>query len=300
MSIKHFGQQILRQNYQITHAYHLMRLWCEGVRTPKKIVIHQMGKVGSTSIWKSLEDLNLNTPIYHIHALSSQGVEKQVLKSKERFSKLHSIYYEISQAEYLRHQLDGHQNSEAWDIITLVRDPIAQTISSFFQALEMKAKTGAESIQLINNDAYNLSLEKIVDSFHEKYVRNSHRAHPFTWFIDEIQQTLKIDVFADKSSKIADYYIYNGDIANVLLLKLESLERSAKVAFQDFLGIQNFELKSANFGSQKRHYGTLYKDFIKNVNLPDHYLNRMYDSPFMKSLYSGAEIETFYQRWSPS
>ncbi len=301
MNMKSLAQSLLKQNYHVTHLYHRYRLRWQGRQTPEKIIVYQMGKVGSTSVWKSLEALHLNIPIYHVHGMTHQSVAKQIQKSQERFKKLRSIYYEISHAEYLRHQLDHQKITSPWQVITLVRDPIAQTLSSFFQALEMKFKLGTDESGSTSHQAQEQLLNYITQSFYDRYVNNPDRDHPFAWFNQEMKTSLGIDVFSEASSPRAqtasDYYIFSGAIAHVLLLKLESLNEVSKQAFQDFLGIENFTLITSNLGTQKRRYGSLYKEFTKRVALPESYLDRMYRSPMVKAFYSDAEIDGFYRRW---
>ena len=297
MKLKSIAQSLLRQNYYVTHSYHLCRLWWEGLKTPDKIIVYQMGKVGSTTIWKSLEALNLGIPIYHVHGITHHSVQKQVTKSKERFQKLRAIYIEIAQAEYLRNQLDSQTITKPWNVITLVRDPIAQTLSSFFQALEMERKLGFTFRETLSPETHDQAVHEIVQRFHRDYVNNAEREHPYAWFDREMKVSLGINVFIDTTSEVSDYYICSGEKASVLLLKLESLNNSYKKAFRDFLGIQDFHLVTSNLGSQKSRYGSFYKDFIDRVRLPDHYLDSVYYSPLVRTFYSDAEIEDFYQRW---
>jgi len=55
MELKSLAQPLLRQDYRLTHSYHRLRLWQQGLRSKDKIIIYQVGKVGSTTIWKSLD-----------------------------------------------------------------------------------------------------------------------------------------------------------------------------------------------------------------------------------------------------
>lgn len=297
MKLRSIAQSLLRQNYYVTHSYHLCRLWWEGLKTSEKIVVYQMGKVGSTTIWNSLEALELGIPIYHVHGITHHSVRRQICKSKERFQKLRAIYIEIAQAEYLRNQLDSKAVSKPWSVITLVRDPIAQTLSSFFQALEMERKLGIVDRKVLALETHDQAVDEIIQRFHHNYVNNPDRGHPYTWFDREMKMSLGIDVFKGNTSETSDYYIFSEEKASVLLLKLESLNNSYKKAFRDFLGIQDFHLVTSNLGSQKSRYGSFYRDFIDRIELPDQYLDSVYDSPLVRAFYSEAEIEGFYQRW---
>jgi hypothetical protein len=299
MIFKPFVQSLLRQNYYITHPYHRLRLWQEGLRSQDKIVIYQMGKVGSTTIWKSLESLNLGIPIYHIHTLNSDAIAIDIARDKANFSKLRFMYPETIHSEYLRNQLNRKNISNPWNIITLVRDPVAQILSVFFQDLEEELLLGLDYRTKIQEEGEQKVLQEVIARFYKEYVENPNRKHPFEWFDFEFKETLNIDLFDAPTFSGKDYYIYNTELANVLLLKLESLNDSCQSAFQEFLRIQNFNLVRSNVALQKR-YKDLYKNFLREVNLSTDYLDKMYQTKLVKHFYSEFEIEQFYQSWKIS
>lgn len=106
MKNKSIIQSLLRQNYYVTHTYHRFHLWLEGQTSRDKIVVYAMPKVGSTTIWKSLESLSLSIPAYHIHTLSTEKINENVEIDKVNFQQLRFMYPETIQSEYLRSQLD--------------------------------------------------------------------------------------------------------------------------------------------------------------------------------------------------
>ncbi|MGF1521841.1 MAG: putative capsular polysaccharide synthesis family protein [Leptolyngbyaceae cyanobacterium] len=296
MKLKSLAQSLLQQNYEVTHSYHHLRLWLEGTQSSDKIIIYQMGKVGSTTIWDSLEALNLDIPIYHIHTLKPEIIQKAADKGRSDFPKLRFVYPEIVQSEYLRKQLDRNAIKTPWHVITLVRDPIAKTLSLFFQQLEQELLLGTDYRQKIKEEGQEAVLQKMIGRFHQEYIRNPDRKHPFYWINREIKDNLALDIFAEPPLSDAGYRIYKAAAANILLLKLESLSDCHQQAFQEFLGLQNFQLVQSNVGSQKR-YGSLYKAFLKQVDLPADYLEEIYGSKLVTHFYSASEIERFYQRW---
>lgn len=299
MNIKPIAQSLLRQNYNLTHSYHRLRLYLQNLKTKEKIVIYQMGKVGSSSIWNSLKSLNLGIPIYHVHGLEHQQVSTELGKSKKRFSKLRTISYETLHAEYLRHQIDAENFIKPWKVITIVREPVSQVLSSFFQGLEQEIKLGFDYRKKVKTDSYKKVITEIIQRFEEKYIDNENFLHPYTWFDREIKSNFGIDIFANLPFEQANYAIYTGDRANILLLKLETLNDFCEIAFQEFLEIDNFKLIKTNVGTQKR-YGKFYKDFLSRIDLPRDYLDKMYRSNLMKTFYSDSEIEKFYQYWKRS
>ncbi|MEQ9356483.1 putative capsular polysaccharide synthesis family protein [Coleofasciculus chthonoplastes] len=299
MALKPLIQSSLRQDYRITHPYHRLRLWLEGLRSKDKIVIYQMSKVGSTTIWKSLESLNLDIPIYHVHTLRHEQISRAIERDKANFPKLRFMYPETIHSEYLRSQLDQKNIMHPWSVITLVRDPVAKILSSFFQNLEREFLLGLDYRKKIKVEGDTKVLQEVIERFYQEKVDNSRRKHPFEWFNFELKDNLDFDIFAEPSIAGSNYYIYNTKLARILLLNLESLNDSYQSAFQEFLGLQNANLVQANVGLQKR-YKSLYKSFLRNVDLPVDYLDEIYQTELVRHFYSESEIEQFYQRWTRS
>ncbi|MFP5272239.1 putative capsular polysaccharide synthesis family protein [Coleofasciculus sp.] len=287
---------LIKENYRIKHPYYRLRLWLEGLHSKDKIVIYQMGKVGSTTIWKSLQSLNLNIPIYHIHSLNHERIRKAIETDQANYRKLHFMYPETLHSEYLRSQLDRKNIVNPWSVITLVRDPIAKILSGFFQKLEGELLLGFDYRKKIKAEGDTKIVQEIIEGFYKERVENPSRIHPFEWFNFELKDHLNVDLFAASTLAGRNYYIDNTKLARVLWLKLESLNDSYQSAFKDFLGIQNFNLVQANVGLNKR-YKNLYKIFLRNVNLPVDYLDNIYQTELVRHFYSKSEIEQFYQRW---
>jgi len=284
---------LLKQNFHATHQYHRLRSWLEGKFGKDKVVIWQMGKVGSSTIWKSLESLHLDMLVYHVHFLETNKVNEIIERDRNNFSKLKFIYTETSQSEYLRSQLDSGIQGH-WNIITLVRDPVAKTLSHFFQVLEHQRRLGFDHQK---EEDETLLLQTAISQFHQKHVENLNGRHPFEWFNYELKENLHFDIFSAESLSDKDYCIYNTPNAKILLLKLETLNIACKAAFKDFLGIDDFTLVASNVGLQKR-YGSLYRRFLDEVDLPISYLDAIYQTDLVKHFYSEFEIERFYHRWN--
>jgi hypothetical protein len=255
-----------------------------------------MGKVGSTTIWNSLKLSNIDAAIYHVHRINRDAVDRQLKQSKERFSALHIIYPETVHAEYWRAQLDKTHPKGHWKVITLVRDPIARTLSTFFQSLEDKTIAREGFYGSWNSQSYDELLDHLLEKFDSRYVQNSGKKHPYTWFEYEFKANLGCDLFSEPNICDKPYHICTTPKADVLLLKLERLNDHYKTAFREFLGIKNFDLRSKKIRSHEV-YGDLYQDFLRYVELPDEYLDRIYSSPLVKNFYSDSEIEEFYRHW---
>lgn len=297
MVFKSSIQALLKQNYDVSRSYHRMRLWAEGLGSDDKIVIYTVSKVGSNTVWKSLKMLNLEPPLYHVHVLRPEAIERGKQKNRADFAMLRYINPETVQAEYLQNQLSrAGSDHKPWSVITLIRDPIARISSEFFQKLEDEIAFGRDYRKRIQAGDNEQVVEEVIERFFKEHLDDPDAKDPFWWFELELKRILKVDVFAYPAIAGQNYQIYNGALANVLLLKLESLESCYQSAFQEFLGLPNLDLTQHNVASKKR-YKQLYKDFLQKVVVPTDYLDKIYGAASVRHFYSEAAIGQFYRRW---
>ena len=119
---------------------------------------------------------------------------------------------------------------------------------------------------------------------------------PLVFFDRELKGVFGVDVFASEFPKSKGYKIYEDEKADVLVIRLESINDCAEEAFKDFLDINNFTLVNTNIGREKI-YASIYKEFKETINLPVSYLDKFYNSKYMRHFYSEAEIEKFRAKW---
>jgi hypothetical protein len=259
---------IARQYFKFRHQV------LEKFRKPP-ILIYQMGKVGSSSVYKSLSEHNLGSSIYHIHNLNEDQAKSELTRhiqmsgSTRRYDFLWNSLHLSTRVK--------SQTTEKWPIVTLIREPVKRNISAFFQALD---RINPELYQ--ENLEGNINTKKLLDFFINSF---SQHNVPEDWFDHQLKNVFGIDVFSKPFLEQKGYSIYENDKAKVLLLRLENLNACSENAFKEFLGIENFTLTSANIG-EKKAYKIMYKHFLSNVNLPEDYIEDIYSSKFAKHFYS--------------
>ena len=291
--LKSFGQALLRQNFDATFTYHRTRLWLQGYNQPSKLLIYQMGKVASTSIFQALQAKIYNQPIYHIHYLSLDKLSRQLQTERKNFPKNRYILNEVVEADYIRQQLNNHpEQIQQWKIITLVRDPIGRRVSAFFQATEIPklSATQQDDSEFIDD-----LVQSLVERFLSSWLNNA--SDPYYWFDSELKSSFGFDIFAHHFDQSLGYQIYrpiNGP--EILCIQLEKLNNCASEAFENFLGIRDLSLSKANVGSEKR-YAVLYKKFKAALKLPRDFVEAMYNSAHVTHFYRPEEIAQFQQRW---
>jgi hypothetical protein len=80
-------------------------------------------------------------------------------------------------------------------------------------------------------------------------------------------------------------------------MRLESLNNCADEAVKRFLSIDDFSMCMGNI-SQNKEYADAYSEFKHKIDLPTEYIDRMYNSQFVRHFYKDDEIAAMRRRWS--
>jgi hypothetical protein len=99
--------------------------------------VHQVGKVGSTSVVDTLRDLLPGQTIHQTHVLSERrmldALQRWLTRSR-RFSEFRIQENMHSSIEVSRALANGLSKYD-WYLMTMVREPIARNVSALFQNL---------------------------------------------------------------------------------------------------------------------------------------------------------------------
>lgn len=283
-------RQFLQTNYQLTKARWAFHFLLSGWHTRQVIVVYQMGKVGSSSIVASLEALNLDVPVYHIHTLTSTGIARRDQIYREMCRNSKTTYLPRAKhllvSQHLRKALDRDKDKN-WKFITLVRDPIAVNLSGFFQTIDYYLPDFTERYR---------AGDVTIDTAIELFLKQHSHEWPVGWLDVEIKPALGIDVYAQPFSGPNGYQIFQNEKVQLLLIKLEKLDDCIQAAFNEFLGLEQISLVKANVGSKKK-YAEAYEEFKEAITLPAAYIDKMYSSRYAQHFYSQDEIAALRSKW---
>jgi hypothetical protein len=250
------------------------------------ILVYQMGRVGSKSIQASLEQVFNNSqpprPIYHAHWMNNFDVLEQRAKidlvDPSKFG---------NGIKYARETFQQFLNMPKLKIVSVVRDPVARNVSTFFYALD----------EFIPDWEDRRSKDSLtVDDLHNVFVtKRSFALSALNWFDEQMAPVFNIDVFAVPFPQEKGYKIYSSDNVDLLLLRFEDLSRCVQGAFREFLDIEHFELLKVNVG-EERKAGSLYKLFTKKPLSPE-YVQWTYSSKLARHFYTEAELKAFTRSW---
>lgn len=273
-----------------------LRARLAGLRGRTPLLVFQMGKVGSSTVVASLEASGVDRLMFHSHFLSSAGRERMKEVSEETFGSWRAL-----PAHLKRHVIQsafiaswvGQQRAKggALQVICLVRDPVATNVSSFFQ------DTTVRFSELVEPGAAGarVDTEALTRQFFDEY----HHELPMTWFDDEMREVVGLDLLAEEFPTDVGWKIYREGNVEVLLLRLEDLERTAGPACRELLGVEHMVLVNENLASDKPR-ADAYRQFRAQLEIPDFYLDMVYESPSTRRFYSDEEIAAFRARWEPA
>ncbi|MEO7839395.1 MAG: putative capsular polysaccharide synthesis family protein [Anaerolineales bacterium] len=256
------------------------------------IIVYQMGKVGSASVQRSLiatfRSMGVDVAVHHIHNLHNlEAMEKSFMQGPiPHEDTLMGIRLGLA----LKKQMDEDPKQQ-WNLISLVREPVARSISEFFQGFQ---EIIPDYGQLYERGQ--LSMEEVRKAF---FLKSDQPVTPHDWFDRQMKTVFDIDVYAQPFPTHQGYKFFRDQKRTPLLvIRLEDLDRVAGRALKEFLGIENFSITKSNAGTEKQ-YATLYSDFKKSP-LPTEYLEKKYNTKYAKHFYTDDEREKFYRKWASS
>lgn len=305
--LRQAGKQTLtavmgEENYDKARIYAQFLL--DDRRDKDLLLIHQMGKVGSTSIASSLKAAGLKQEmaVYQTHFLSEEGIDFRRTLAEEGYGGWDNFPRKAKKGhmrgELLHTRL--HQLREKGGrcrVITLVRDPVATNLSGFFHKNEWWPADLRELCRQHANNGSGEGMEECLEALYDNFITSYPHDVPQTWFDMEIKPMFGIDVFASPFPREQGYEIYQDEFADLLLIKLERLNDCGEEAIGRFLNLERFRLADANKAEDK-WYSSIYRAFKQSLVLPDSYLDEQYNSRFSQHFYTPEEIATFRRKWA--
>lgn len=296
--------RLISENYRIAKLRFHTRLRLGPSKNP--VLVYTMGKVGSTAVARSLKAAGEGYRVYHLHWLVPEHLRldealHRAASRRNRHTPLRKLFSPeyVWRGQYLSKQVQAPQrDGSKWNVITLIRDPVARNVSAFFQNVEFFFGYDWR-VELRVKDEEQVVAE-LVDLFRNNYVNKSEAIRmdgdPLTWFDDELKAVFGVDVFDHDFPADQGFKMYEAPLANVLLIRLEDLDSCAPQAFEQFLGLKAFETQRANVAANKA-YTSLYDRFLHVVDIPGEYLDKLYGAKASTHFYTEEELAKFRARW---
>lgn len=239
---------------------------------PPLAVVYTMGKVGSSSVSAGLRAAGL--ACHHIHSLRHDTLLRQTRTAlaQNRFPPRHTCLSMAWREQIL--------DRERCRYISLVRDPMARTLSAFFENLFRRTD--------------GLTAASPPEALFEAYCAEAHHEHWLDWFGFEFRDQLGIDVFArpfDRAARMVEL-----PESHTVIFRIDCPEtRIAEVLSRTF-GRPVAPIPT-NIGSQK-DYAAAYAAVRQMARFPRDLTDRIYDSAFVRHFWTEAEREEMRARWT--
>jgi hypothetical protein len=260
---------IARGRYEVAKGRHRHRT--RGTAAPH--VVFAIAKTGSSSIAAALHAAT-RSAVFHVHDL-----DPAVLAQEEATYRWSGRPWRVWDAQQLLRR--PPTRSEPWRVVSLVRDPIAQSVSAFFQPA---ARHG-----------YIDSTTTVAD-LHRRFADRLERV-PLRWFETHLEPALGIDVYHHGFDPSVGYQIISTDTVRLLVLRCEDLHSAPRGLAELLDRDRPVPVPQLNVGAEKE-YGDLYRRFLRSLRPTEAQLDRAYSSRLVRHFYTPTEIDRFRTRWT--
>ena len=260
-TLKRFGEPVVRKlRFSFSrNEEHKSREIRNRLDLAPPVFVYQMGKVGSTSIFKSLQK-SYSGAVFHGHY----------------FDAFHS---ELGIRELYAWYASGNRNIK---LISLIREPVTRNISAFFQ--NFKRDTGMEIHQC----------KKSMHELRDTFLFNYPHEIPWVWFDNNIKKNFGIDVYQYPFPATGHICIEQENV-DLLLMRSDLSDSQKSKLVGDFIGLEAFTIAKANVSADKEYSD--YMEAFKRIKLPLWYLHRLSATKYMKHFYRG-EIRQMIDEWT--
>lgn len=244
---------------------------------PRPILIYQMAKVGSTTVYQSLRAAGL-TPLHVHHIRERIPDEERAWHVRQGQVPTIDVFVGRLLAPYLR------WTSHRLKAISLVRDPVARYLSKLYHV--------PGGYDIVSGD-----IDETVQAVQDRLARPEVLEEGmFSWFDREIKARLDVDIMAQPFDRERGYTRYQGPRADVLVLKLERLSDLLPTVVSDFVGTPLQEVR-ANVG-QRKASGDAYQRAKAAFRLPEATAAWIYDHAWVRHFYTADERAAFRAKWA--
>ncbi len=261
---------------------------------PTPILIYQMGKVGSTSLYAMCARARSDVPLFTVNRIRP-GNNMELHNTKDCLFQSFCVWH-IKKTflplwqYYLRNQIRKKLAHSEVKFISIVRDPVVRNVSGFCQYVELYLDH-----LIFRYQQKQIDIESVKSIFFRQYKHDM----PLRWFDYEFRYVTGIDVFVEKFPQTKGFVRYHNDNVSALVIKLEYLNSPETVAaICDFIGAEEkeCEMPRIHVTAQKDNQADFYMDLRNEITQDIDYMDWMYNSKFAKHFYSQEELSQFRLR----
>jgi hypothetical protein len=243
-------------------------------------LVYTMGKVGSSTIYTTIETELKVANVFHVHPLSRKWLETKALSIGEN----HPFVKQAKQIQKLK-----STPGKRFKIISIVRDPIAKKVSGFFQNPHLYGLTQQDLLTIDPHEACNLILNNKI-TFYDTV----------EWFDQEFAEFTGIDIYQQSFDHSRKQLVVSDDNnIDILILRLEDFkdQQTILLNLEKFIGLPIQRITNANV-TQEKPEAMLNKQVVNLINFPDDFVNDIYASKYCQHFYTPMEINQFKLKWT--
>ena len=255
-------------------------------RTPT--LVYQMGKVGSSTVVRTLGNLPLSTPIVRVHSLHPAKVSEDIETLRESLGYLRE--HVVTSSTLVQKQLDWGEFP--CTVITLTREPVGRAVSFAFQDWRRQLPEVS--------DMREIEPEQMVELVMQKLRPGSLHADPGQWFERELKSVFGIDVMAVPYDFEQGYVKIQSGPVDVLIIRMEDLNRSLGAGLADLYGLdhEDIQMKRSNVGGNKE-YANLLAEVKDQLTIPPSVSDRVWSTDYARHFY-GPDLDRLRDKWTES
>lgn len=235
------------------------------------VIVYQMAKVGSSAVVGALTRSGL--AVYHVHRMSARHLEQLRAGRAALEWRIPPIPVQDRVGLDLYDRVIAPRRAAR--VVTLVRNPIARNLSSYFEHLDFIWNTA--------NAHAAVPLDELCAGFLQRYTHTE----PLTWFDDELQPVLGVDVYG-VPFPAAGHVTIRGGTFDVLILKSEAADEVKRGALSEYLGIDVAPLQRTNITGETPK-GKVYREFLRRLRFTPAYVDELLNARYTRHFYSEAE-----------
>ena len=260
-----------RAAYSVAKARHRWR----GRRSiDAPIVVFSMAKTGSSAVVAGLRAVGHDN-VHHVHDL-----DPEFLAAEEREYHWSGRPWRNWDAQGLCRCMPAA--SAPWSVVSLARDPIAQSVSAFFQP-------GARRGYLHSG----ATVDSLLEQFDDRLESMSTR-----WFDAHVLPAFGLDVYAAPFDHDEGHQRLASPVVDLLVLRCEDVTTAGPKPLARLVGVDDpIDVPRVNRAEDKEH-AELYRTFVDALRPSAAVIERAFSSRYVQHFYSEAEIDGFRRRWA--
>lgn len=242
------------------------------------VLVYQMGKVASSSIYHSLKKYPQHFHTFHTHILTAERIEAEV--AKRSISLLNPDWRIQRSQDLIRNIIEpGHPAK----VITLVRDPFARSISAFFENSASVPKRPPDPVAAMNY-------------LESTFFAEANLVHPDYWFEKEFNHALKLDIFDHPFNPEQGWLRFSKSPYEVLVLSIDLPDEEKAEQISEFVDVPGFQLERKNT-SPPGECLELYNSFKAHIRFPKDTIDKVLNTQYCLHFFDAARRDALRERW---